>query len=207
MTCHRCDDPTCDRARCTPLPEARRTRWWMLAGPRFCSCHRTPWACDAPCGDRAAQASTLVHMASDSARPASPLTAEEQDEQVLALARRMLDDAREGRADALLPLLDQGAPVAMRDSRGNTLLMLAAYHGHADLVRELVARGAEVDQPNDRQQSPLAGAVFKGYDDVVAALLDAGADPDAGTPSGRESAAFFGRETMGRLIEEKSPRG
>lgn len=167
------------------------------------------------------RAFTLVRMTSDaaqpdppqpdssqsaSAQPGSPLTSEEHDEQVLALARRMLDDAREGRGDALLPLLDQGAPVAMRDSRGNTLLMLAAYHGHADLVRELAARGADVDQLNDREQSPLAGAVFKGYDDVVSALLDAGADPDAGTPSGRDSVAFFGREEMGRLIEEKAPR-
>jgi ankyrin repeat protein len=169
-------------------------------------------AAEDPCGTRVARASTLVRMTSDavqpdSPQPASPSASEEQDEQVLALARAMLDDAREGRADSLLPLLDQGAPVAMRDARGNTLLMLAAYHGHADLVRELAARGADVDQLNDRQQSPLAGAVFKGYDDVVSALLGAGADPDAGTPSGRDSAAFFGREEMGRLIEETSPRG
>lgn len=151
-------------------------------------------------------ASTLVGMTSD-ATPSSAAENADQDEQVLELARAMLDDAREGRAQRLLPLLDQGAPVGMRDAHGNTLLMLAAYHGHAELVAELAARGADVDQLNDRQQSPLAGAVFKGFDDVARALLEAGADPDAGTPSGRDSAVFFGREEMGQLIEQRSPRG
>jgi ankyrin repeat protein len=162
----------------------------------------------APGQDRGPQPSTLVRMTPDAPHPLddAPRTPDEQDEQVLELARSMLDDAREGRGAHLLPLLDQGAPVGMRDAHGNTLLMLAAYHGHAGLVAELAARGADVDQLNDRQQSPLAGAVFKGYDDVVAALLDAGADPDAGTPSGRDSVAFFGREEMGRILEEKAPR-
>jgi ankyrin repeat protein len=117
----------------------------------------------------------------------------------------MLDAARTGNAGYLLPLLDQGAPVGMRDEKGNTMLMLAAYHGHAELVAELARRGADVDQLNDRGQSPLAGAVFKGSTEVVKALVSAGASPDAGAPSARESAVFFGREEMADLFEEHSP--
>nr|BFF25780.1 hypothetical protein GCM10025732_37450 [Glycomyces mayteni] len=74
--------------------------------------------------------------------------------------------------------------------------MLAAYHGHAATVAALIGAGAAVDRCNDRQQSPLAGAVFKNYEDVVAVLLDAGADPDAGTPSARQTAAMFDRDTF-----------
>lgn len=128
------------------------------------------------------------------------------DDEAVALAQAMLDACRAGQGAGVLPYLDAGAPPSMRDADGNSLLMLAAYHGHADLVRELADRGADVDQLNDRGQSPLAGAVFKGYEEVVGVLLDAGADPDAGTPSARESAVFFGREAMGARIRAQAPR-
>jgi ankyrin repeat protein len=115
------------------------------------------------------------------------------DDEVAAFAGRLFDLARTGDA-ALLAAVDEGVPAGLANERGDTLLMLAAYHGHAGLVRELAARGADVDPSNDRGQTPLAGAVFKGHDEVVAALLAAGADPDAGTPSARETARMFGRE-------------
>lgn len=128
------------------------------------------------------------------------------DDDALALAHALFDACRAGTADDVLPYVDAGAPATMRDADGNSLLMLAAYHGHAELVGELARRGADVDQVNDRGQSPLAGAVFKGHDDVVGVLLEAGADPDAGTPSARESAVFFGREAMSARIQDRSPR-
>lgn len=130
------------------------------------------------------------------------LPADQLQEAVVELAHAMLDMARHGDAARLLPLIDQGAPVDMRESDGNSLLMLAAYHGHAELVEELARRGADVDLANDRGQTPLAGAVFKGFEDVVRVLLDAGADPDRGTPSARESAVFFGRQSIGALFGE-----
>ena len=125
------------------------------------------------------------------------------DPAAVELAHQMMDAARAGRSDLLRPLLEQGAPVDMRDSSGNTLLMLAAYHGHAQAVSDLAGLGADVNALNDRGQSPLAGAAFKGFDDVAAALLQAGADPDAGEPSGRASAQFFGREEIARMIAER----
>lgn len=121
------------------------------------------------------------------------------DEQVVALAQQIMDLARQGDA-ALLAVIDQGAPVDMQDAAGNTPIMLAAYHGHAELVRGLAARGADVDLANDRRQTPLAGAAFKGDTAVLQALLDAGADPAAGTPSARDTAAYFGRQEIVDLL-------
>ncbi|WP_114854983.1 ankyrin repeat domain-containing protein [Brachybacterium sp. YJGR34] len=124
-----------------------------------------------------------------------------EDEALIALANSLLDAARQGDSTTLLGLVDQGAPVNLRDGAGNTPLMLAAYHGHADLVRALADRGADVDLANDRGQTPLAGAAFKGYTDVAAALLAAGADPQAGTPSARETAQYFERAEILALLE------
>lgn len=53
-------------------------------------------------------------------------------------------------------------PANLTNDRGDSLLMLAAYHGHAEAVTALVGRGADPDRANDRGQTPLAGAVFKG---------------------------------------------
>jgi ankyrin repeat protein len=124
-----------------------------------------------------------------------------EDEELIALANALLDAARQGDGETLLPVLERGVPVNLSDSAGNSLLMLAAYHGHAPLVRELAARGADVDRINDRGQSPLAGAAFKGFTDVAEALVAAGADPHLGTPSGIETARFFERSEIIALIQ------
>ncbi|MGO1201409.1 MAG: ankyrin repeat domain-containing protein, partial [Dermabacteraceae bacterium] len=125
------------------------------------------------------------------------------DEAVIALAHSLLDAARTGDSTALLSLIDQGAPVNLRDAAGNSPLMLAAYHGHAELVRDLAARGSDVDLTNDRGQSPLAGVAFKGFTDVAEVLLEAGADPDLGTPSALETARYFERAEIVTLIEAR----
>ena len=113
--------------------------------------------------------------------------------ELVELAHRMFDLAREGAAERLAAYVDAGVPAELTDSSGNTLLMLGAYHGHAGVVVALAERGADVNRVNDRGQSPLAGALFKGEDDVVATLLAHGADPEAGTPSARATAEMFGR--------------
>ena len=117
-----------------------------------------------------------------------PLSA---DDEAVTLAHRLFDLARAGDANDLIVYLDAGVPVDLTDSKGNTLLMLAAYHEHAELVRALLERGADPNRINDRQQTPLAGAVFKKATDVIAALRSAGADPELGRPSAREMVAFF----------------
>lgn len=117
----------------------------------------------------------------------------EMDPQLVEFAHQMFDLARAGDAEKLAAYVDAGLPVNLTDAKGNTLLMLAAYHGHAATTQALCERGADVDAINDRRQTPIAAALFKGAADVVELLVRAGADPDLGSPSGRETAAFFGR--------------
>lgn len=122
----------------------------------------------------------------------------------LEFAHRLFDGARGGDTTLVSSAIDQGVPVDLTDEKGNTLLMLAAYHGHAALVAALVQRGADVDRQNDRGQTPLAGAAFKRYSDVIAALIEAGADLDAGTPSARATAQMFGVSLGGPAAAESN---
>ncbi|MDX3073835.1 ankyrin repeat domain-containing protein [Streptomyces sp. NPDC088354] len=122
------------------------------------------------------------------------------DPEVLQLAAKVFDLARQGGTETLVAYVDAGVPANLTNDRGDTLVMLAAYHGHAATVTALLRRGADPDRPNDRGQTPLAGAVFKGEDEVVHALLDAGADPAAGTPSAIDTARMFGKTELLELF-------
>ena len=122
------------------------------------------------------------------------------DPEVVELATKIFDLARRGQTEELVAYVDAGVPANLTNDRGDSLVMLAAYHGHAEAVRALLARGAEADRINDRGQTPLAGAVFKGETDVIKALLEAGADPAAGTPSAVDTARMFGRTELLELF-------
>ncbi|MFD0775065.1 ankyrin repeat domain-containing protein [Streptomonospora algeriensis] len=123
-----------------------------------------------------------------------PADASEPDPEVVELAGRVFDFARRGETETLAAYLDAGVPVNLTNDKGDTLVMLAAYHGHARTAALLCERGADVDRLNDRGQSPLAGAVFKGEDEVVEVLLDHGGDPAVGSPSALEAARMFDKE-------------
>ncbi|MSR97958.1 ankyrin repeat domain-containing protein [Arthrobacter sp. BL-252-APC-1A] len=119
-----------------------------------------------------------------------------EDQEMLELAERLFDAARQGDTELLRSYISAGVPATLTNAAGDSLLMLAAYHGHAGTVQLLIDLGADVDTLNDRGQSPLAGAVFKGYADVVRTLLAAGADADTGNPSARATAAYFQRADL-----------
>ncbi|MFG2077764.1 hypothetical protein SAMN05421874_11257 [Nonomuraea maritima] len=115
----------------------------------------------------------------------------DEDPEVVELATRVFNLAREGETETLRAYVEAGVSANLANDKGDTLLMLAAYHGHADTVRMLTDHGADPDRPNDRGQTPLAGAVFKKEPTVVQALLAAGANPHAGRPSAMETARLF----------------
>ncbi|KAL7951262.1 ankyrin repeat-containing domain protein [Trichoderma barbatum] len=125
--------------------------------------------------------------------------------EAIAFAGRMYDSARRGEAAVFEQALPAGLPPNMTNEKGDTLLMLAAYHGHADVVKLLIQHGADPNRVNDRGQSPLAGAVFKKEDDVIDALVEGGADPDYGRPSAMECVTMFNQEDIWKAKFEAAP--
>lgn len=125
---------------------------------------------------------------------------ETPDPEVVELAGKVFDLARQGETEALAAYVDAGVPANLTNDRGDSLVMLAAYHGHAAAVEALLSRGADPDRANDRGQTPLAGAVFKGEQAVIRALIDGGADPAAGTPSAVDTARMFDKKDLLELF-------
>ncbi|MGC4806334.1 ankyrin repeat domain-containing protein [Micromonospora sp. DT233] len=125
---------------------------------------------------------------------------DELDAETLAFAHRMFDLARGGATEELSANVDAGLPVNLTNDKGDTLLLLAAYHNHPETVAALLARGADPGRVNDRGQTALAAAVFRQNAETVRALLDAGADPAAGGPSAVETARFFDLPEMLALL-------
>jgi uncharacterized protein len=139
----------------------------------------------------------MMPNASDSENEKEPAPA------VLQFAAKVFDLARQGDTATLAAYVNAGVPANLCNHKGDTLIMLAAYHGHPRTVAALLERGADPDRPNDRGQTPLAGAVFKGEREVIEALLDGGADPTAGTPSAVDTARMFGNADLITLFESR----
>jgi uncharacterized protein len=131
------------------------------------------------------------------------VTSEPIDPGVIELAGRVFDLARGGYTRELAEYVDAGVPVDLTNDKGDTLLILAAYHGHAETVGALLDRGADHSRANDRGQTALAAAVFKQSTATVTRLLQAGADPDAGGPSARATAVFFELPAMVDLLDAR----
>ena len=129
------------------------------------------------------------------------MTAEPIDPGVVELAGRVFDLARGGHTDELAAYVDAGVPVNLTNDKGDTLLILAAYHGHPPTVGALLERGADHSRANDRGQTALAAAVFRQSAETVRLLVDAGADPDAGGPSARATAIFVELPAMAELLD------
>lgn len=118
----------------------------------------------------------------------------------LELLQSAFEHARSGDAEALAALLDAGVPANLTNGKGDTLLILAAYHKHEDVVGLLLEHGADHARVNDNGQTALAAAVFRQEESIVSRLLAAGADPDLGPRSAVAIAQFFDLPEMLALL-------
>ena len=89
--------------------------------------------------------------------------------------------AREGHVQALTALLAARPKVNIRNSLGETALMLAALNGRAPVVKQLLARGAQV---NHEGWTPLMYAATGGHAEVSRLLIVGGADVNAVAENG-----------------------
>jgi len=128
--------------------------------------------------------------------------------EAIELATRLFNAARAGQVDIFEQALSpppgsRALPANLKNDKGDTLVMLAAYHGHASLVKLLLQHGADPNITNLRGQSPLAGAVFKIQPEIVDLLLESGADPDYSRKGSPNAVATMEVFKMEELYAEK----
>jgi len=105
----------------------------------------------------------------------------------------LLIAAREGHSEVVETLLGRGADVNMRDTGGETALMMAAaaWTEHEDIVRALLDKGADVNVQrikgypvNGKGDTALLLAVNYDHEGIVRTLLDKGADVNTNNNNG-----------------------
>jgi ankyrin repeat protein len=126
------------------------------------------------------------------------------DPAVQELAEKVFNAARDGDAALLRGYIEEGVPVNLTNGKGDTLLILAAYHCHAGAVRVLLDLKADTDRVNDNGQTALGSAVVRKSVEIVTMLLDAGANPEAGQRSASDVARFFKLDDMLALLEARA---
>jgi ankyrin repeat protein len=98
-------------------------------------------------------------------------------------------------------LIDQAAlNVNLRNSAGETPLMMAAIRGNLSAMKRLIERGAQVNQEG---WAPLHYAASQTAVEPLALLLDKGADINARSPNGSTAlmmAARYGSEDGTKLL-------
>lgn len=90
-----------------------------------------------------------------------------------------LQAAEMGDRAAVGLFLDGGVGSEVRNERGWTPLMLAAFNGHPEVIELLLKHGADVYSNDLGGNSALHWAAFSGHVDCAQALLDEHADVDA----------------------------
>ncbi|MBM9590929.1 ankyrin repeat domain-containing protein [Leptospira sp. 201903075] len=96
------------------------------------------------------------------------------------------------------------AALEWKDEKGNSLLMLSAYHGWESLTAYLLEKGASTRDKDRSGNSVLMGASFKGHLEIVRLLVNWGADPKERNPQGLSAldfATMFGREKIVSYLE------
>jgi uncharacterized protein len=126
----------------------------------------------------------------------------DEERRYIELQQMALDFAREGDSDTLQSMIKSGLPIELKDSRGNTLLMLSAYNGNYETAKMLLQMGADVNSVNDHGHSIIAGVAFKGYLDICKLLVENGAIIDNRfSKSPVVFASMFGRSEIVKYLQ------
>lgn len=109
--------------------------------------------------------------------------------------------ARQGNVPVLqeiFPLIDN---VDVRDERGFTPLIIAAYNNQPGAVAALLDAGADPNLADSSGNTALMGASFKGHAGVACVLVTRGSSLDAQHGNGG-TALMFGRNNVVELLLE-----
>lgn len=124
----------------------------------------------------------------------------------LAYVSSLFDAARNGDTQLLSSAIEAGVPVNLTNSKGDTLLNLAAYLEREETVAMLLAHGADTERVSDMGFTALVCAVFRGNEAITRMLLEAGAGQATGHQHAQDVARVFGQEQLLPLLTQYETR-
>lgn len=105
--------------------------------------------------------------------------------------------ARHGRCEDIERLLNRGIPVDIRDSFGNTLLVIACQNGNKKVAKLVLRRGGNINAKNHKGNTPLHYCFHFGYGDTLGQYIISKVNLISVNICGRSSVNFiFNREPI-----------
>ena len=123
------------------------------------------------------------------------------------LADYLFEAARIGNDNIIREFAASHYDINVRDEKGYTPLILAAYHGHSSTVDLLIKNKADPCAKDKNGNTALMGALFKGEISIAHTLAKTDCDPDQRNNAGLTAAmyaALFGRL---EILEQLRRRG
>jgi ankyrin repeat protein len=103
-------------------------------------------------------------------------------------------DFNEKHLKILQYLMEKGANVNGKNTRGQSPLLFAAEHGRTEAAKELLDHNAEVNDTDQKGNFPLLIAACKGYPFLVTLLIEKGANTGMALPDGNTPLMCAARE-------------
>lgn len=133
------------------------------------------------------------------------------DAQGMAVEQRLrdyfFDASRRGDQAMLQTFIEAGFDLNVRDAKGYTGLILAAYHGQGETVEQLLAAGADPCVQDLRGNTALMGAIFKGEVRIARRLIDAPCSPNQHNASGQTAAMYAALFQRTEVLQALEARG
>ncbi|GKT26781.1 ankyrin repeat domain-containing protein [Acidovorax sp. SUPP3334] len=123
------------------------------------------------------------------------------------LRRYFFDAARDGRREMLAEFITARYDLNVRDEKGYTALILAAYHGHREAVEQLLKAGADPCVQDMRGNTALMGAIFKGEVAIARRLVQADCAPDQRNNAGQTAAMYAALFQRTELLQALAAKG
>ena len=101
------------------------------------------------------------------------------------LADYLFEAARIGDDNIIREFAASHYDLNVRDEKGYTALILAAYHGHGNTVDLLIKNKADPCAKDNNGNTALMGALFKGELSIARKLASADCDPDLRNNAGQ----------------------
>lgn len=129
------------------------------------------------------------------------MTTWEEYKKTMRSEEEIFERARRGDHHAIAAYLANGGDANLKNHKGYSLLMLAAYNEHEETCRLLLEGGADANSRDNTGNTILMGVSFKGYPQIASLLIQSGADVKLRNHMGMTAMVFAKTFRRGEVVK------